>query len=104
MSLSYSLIRVNVRCLFSFIGESTSFVLFLQHVDERNFIHRVFSQKLLVAVLEDLLSIFDTNDLESLFEVADGDSLNAEHIVRVKDGLEVFQREERLLKDVDVFV
>ena len=79
-------------------------MLLIEDEHERHLVDCVILNQVRVSLSNHFLSLVNTNDLESMSQVALWDLLDVEHIIAVEDGLKVLLLEELVLELVELLV
>ena len=83
------------------VEEAIPAMLLLEDEYEGDLVNGIVFEHILVTLCDDILSIINTDDFKSVVQVRHGNLLDLKHVVRVKDGFEVFSRQERRLELIE---
>ena len=83
------------------VEEAVPAVLLLEDEHEGDLVDSVVFEHVFIALLDDLFSLVDTHNLKCVVQVGDGDLLDLQNIVGVKDRLKIFRRQELRLEGIE---
>ena len=83
------------------VEEAIPAMLLLEDEYEGDLVNGIVFEHILVTLCDDILCIINTDDFKSVVQVRHGNLLDLKHVVRVKDGFEVFSRQERRLELIE---
>ena len=85
----------------STVEEAVASVFLLKNEDEGDFIDSIVFQHVLVSRCDDLFSLVDADDFECVIQIGHRDLLDLEHVIGVKNRLEVLCRQELRLELIE---